>query len=152
MQQFLALPELQVLKLGLAGCRHELYWPEHWAHRQKTILDWGKQMAAVIYADERPAAAPPAQDVLALARVEVVSNSDLASLLTEAQQAGMRTVVAGSLASIDLPHLADLPINVLAVRGAVCELDRTGRLSSDRVGRFREAIHAAWQHKQGHDF
>lgn len=68
--------------------------------------------------------------------------AELGSLLELARISGRQTVVAGSLALQDLPHLMPLPIAAVAVRGAVCRGDRRSSLCPEKLRHWVELFSA----------
>jgi len=157
----LNVPGVRLLKLGLAGCDNTPCWQERWSVAQSEILKAGKHLVAVAYADWREAAAPCPEHVVEHAIgtpcayllidtfcktngtvLDCLRVDELALLLKLARKASMRTVVAGSLSIASLPHLLALPIDLVAVRGAVCTGGRGGMLRRDRIEQFQRAMKA----------
>jgi uncharacterized protein (UPF0264 family) len=69
--------------------------------------------------------------------LELVSPATIREWLTQARARGWTTAVAGRLSLDTLPHAAALGADVLAVRGAVCDDGRLGRVSRARVAAAR---------------
>jgi (5-formylfuran-3-yl)methyl phosphate synthase len=147
--------ELRYLKLGLAGCRRIADWQTRW---QREIERWppGVIAVAVAYADSRTVGAPDRASILRSARavgcgailldtygkgsgslINHVTSDELGRFIAEAHERGLKCVVAGSLTLDNLPAVAGLGPDYVAVRGAVCRTDRTGRLDA---GRLRRAV------------
>jgi (5-formylfuran-3-yl)methyl phosphate synthase len=158
-QKLLAVGELCVLKLGLRDCGMLPDWSERWISAFQVVRLAGKDLAAVIYADWLAAQAPRPREVITAAlsvgcrfllvdtfvkdnksSLEFFCRDELTQLSQLARQGGMTTALAGSLRVADLPHLAGLPLDLVAVRGAVCQGKRTARVGKDRVCEFRSAL------------
>ncbi len=71
-----------------------------------------------------------------------MSPAALESIVRLAAASGRQTVVAGSLALQDLPHLMSLPIAAIAIRGAVCAGDRRSGLCPERLRQWVEVFSA----------
>jgi len=157
----LSVPGIRLLKLGLAGCGTTSHWQNRWVAAQEEIRAAGKRLVAVVYADWKEAAAPPPEQIVEQATdkqcdyllidtfcktrgtmLDCLPLDELAALLGRARKASMWTVVAGSLSIASLRHLISLPIDVVAVRGAVCKGGRGGILQKDRIERFQDALRA----------
>jgi (5-formylfuran-3-yl)methyl phosphate synthase len=158
-QQLLAIAEIRVVKLGLRGCADVVHWQAQWRSAFETAHAAGKQLAAVIYADWQAAAAPAPAEVLQLAldvgcryllidtyhkqnesSVDILSWAELARVLHISRQGGMTTVLAGNLKIANLLQVAELPVEMVAVRGAVCQGTRTGRVDKNLVREFRRRL------------
>ena len=162
----LDIPGIQLLKLGLAGCSDTLRWQNQWSAAQAQVHTAKKSLVAVIYADWQEAASPrPMQIVKHAVRspceyllidtfcktkgtmLDCLSIDELAQVLEHARKASIRTVVAGSLSIASLPHLLALPIDLVAIRGAVCTGGRDGTLQRDRIEQFQSALRALpWEY------
>jgi hypothetical protein len=141
-------------KCGLAGCAALSDWPQRWRV-------WAERLppqvapVAVLYADWRAAGAPDPAEVLrygAACRcpallcdtwakdgrtlLEHLTPAALRTLTRTARRCGMRIVLAGSLQLRDLHHVLALEPDFVAVRGAVCQGGRTGRVQAERVAQF----------------
>ncbi len=133
------VPGLALYKLGLSGCRAERGWTKRLDAWRQHLATAAAELAAVAYADHGAARAPEPRDVLDYAIVrrlpfllvvtyEKTSGSlralfgerELTALLEEAHRHGVSVALAGSLRLEDLPSLARLGADVLAVRGAAC--------------------------------
>jgi uncharacterized protein (UPF0264 family) len=156
---------VSLFKIGLAGCRDLPHWQLRW--REAMAALWPKsdaqsQAVAVVYADWRNAVAPPPEEVLRAATeigcpallVDTWSKSSgtlfehwpankLQVFVTEVRSRGMHMVLAGSLVGECLAAASQLRPDLVAVRTAVCEADRAGPISRQRVAAVREAISAA---------
>ncbi len=151
-QQLLSVPEVQVVKLGLSNCTKCNDWTSLWCEAFQAVNHAGKQLAAVIYADWQAACAPHPDEVLQLARevgcqyllidtfekksassLQIFSRTEVARLMHIARLGGMTTVIAGNLRAADFTQLADLPVDVVAVRGAACGGNRLARIDTELV-------------------
>jgi len=140
-------PGIQWAKFGLAGCAHVADWPQR-LHAVVSCLPAGTHGVAVIYADWSAAAAPAPRAVTEQARsagcravlvdtchkqhgglLDAWSVDECRLLLEELDRQGLRSVFAGSLRRQDILRLLPLTPDFVAVRGAVCEGDRAGRIS-----------------------
>jgi uncharacterized protein (UPF0264 family) len=157
--ELLTIPEIEVVKLGLAECGPLADWQLHWRAAFEICSQQVKQLAAVVYADWQKAVAPRPEEVLAcalragskyllidtfekrgLTSVEILGRDYAARLLQFARQGGMITVLAGSLREDDLSLVVDLPVDIVAIRGAVCQEARDSSLDPDKVRQFRRCM------------
>lgn len=153
------VPGIRLIKLGLAGCAPLPCWRQSWQAAQAAIANAGKQLVAVAYADWRTARAPHPAAIVDLASecgcdfflidtfdkscgtvLDHLPIAELSELLAHAQNGSLQTVVAGSLASSLLPKIAGLPIDLVAVRGAVCRGGRRGSVRREQIAQFRLAL------------
>ena len=145
-------------KVGLAGALGDPNWPQRWKNLIQCFPD-GVRPVAVIYADYAHSGAPNPSEVLTHAAqfgcvavlidtfnktqgrlTEQWTIDELQQLAHRVRQAGMLFVVAGSLAATDLPAIAPLAADYIAVRSAVCESQRTGRLAQHLVQQLADEI------------
>ncbi len=152
--------QIQYAKFGLAGCAQEPNWVQRW---QLAIdrLPPGVTPVAVAYADWQQACAPDPWQVLDEAKtrkcgallldthcksagslLEYASLADLRNLIAAAQSRGLLCVVAGSLGLDEIARVLPMSPDYVAVRGAACAGDRTGRLDATRVGRLSKLVRA----------
>ncbi len=155
---------IRLIKLGLAGCASLPHWRELWHAAQLEINIAGKKLVTVVYADWATASAPRPEQIIdhaatAMCEYLLVDTFDksqgslcdhllaeeLKILLQRAKEASLQTVVAGSLTAELLPQLSALPIDMLAVRGAVCEGGRSGMVRQARIEQFCAARDASWK-------
>jgi len=68
---------------------------------------------------------------------ELMTATGLARWVAQAHEAGMLVALAGKLTADDLAFVCDAGADIAGVRGAACEGGRTGRVSSEKVGRLR---------------
>lgn len=144
-------------KVGLAHCAQNNSWRADW----RNCLDaLPKQVrpVAVVYADAT-AHAPPPQQVVALAAqyncaavlldtfdksagtlLDCWTIQELERFAAEVHSQGMMCVLAGSISTATLPLAASLQPDFLAIRGAVCDNLRTGKLDADLLYAFRSAL------------
>ena len=160
----LLLPEgVRFAKLGLADMARHTDWQsllrDTWT-RLRCSSDASLRTVAVAYADWQPAEAPPPADVVAVAAdsdcagilidtcskqsgglLDNLSVDTLGDLSAQADAAGLFLAVAGQLRVDDLPALVDVPIDVIAVRSAVCdEGNRTASIAPSRIELFTAAM------------
>ena len=63
-RQLLRVPELEHLKLGLAGCAAVDSWSKVWRKIEAQVTAAGKSLVAVVYADWQRAGAPEPEQIL----------------------------------------------------------------------------------------
>jgi (5-formylfuran-3-yl)methyl phosphate synthase len=153
------IPEISVVKVGLSNCAKVRDWSLRWQAIFSECLNSRRNLAAVIYADWRMACAPTPDEILHVAietkcryllidtfekqagsSISILSLEELARLAHVARQAGMTTVLAGSLQEFDFAQIAELPIELVAVRGAACRANRTCRLDRALVSHLRHRL------------
>lgn len=143
------------VKVGLAGAVRDQAWPNHW--RQFALqLPRPTALVAAAYADATPALAPEPEAVLDLA---LASGAEVFLLDTHAKQAGsifevlppsrlaslrkrargqLQFALAGSIREFHVDRLRELEPEIIAVRGAVCQADRSSPLCPLRLRRWRD--------------
>ena len=145
-------------KVGLSGCACSETWQPYWRD-QFSALDVRVQRVAVIYADAEAAKAPQPQAILDAATtlgcrtvlIDTFTKSQgnlltyfslprLQDLLLQCRERQLQLALAGSLNESLFGRLRQLDIDWLALRGAVCEGGRTGRVSHQRVAQFVELL------------
>lgn len=148
----------QFAKFGLAGCRHLADWPARWRAACEE-LPGGVRPVAVAYAD---AAAAESPDPLAIVQLgarlgcaallvdthqkqagDLLAHWSLAQLqevVAAARQQGLLAVLGGSLTKDSLAAALTARPDVIAVRGAVCEGDRTGVLRGELVAALAASL------------
>ena len=150
--------QLRYAKFGLAGCARHADWRARW-QRSIASLPAGVSAVAVAYADAATAIAPDVENVLASARAmgcgavlfdtfEKSSGSlvdhfglpRLSRLIAESRKVGLLAVVAGGLGVDEIRQVLPLAPDYVAVRGAACRGDRSGRLDAKRVSRLVELV------------
>ncbi len=159
------LPNLQFLKIGLAGLAHKQNWQQQWNAAREMLLSSPSESnspkwIAVVYADANEAGSPPAKEIIAAAAQENcagvlfdtyakndrrfsdwISNEQLSEHLNLIHESGMFCAVAGKLTMEDVSRFASLPVDVIAVRSAACEDGRrTASLSADRIKELQQRI------------
>jgi uncharacterized protein (UPF0264 family) len=149
------------VKFGLAGCIDEHNWSARW----RSAIDAFRgtvQPVAVAYADWQAARAPAPADVLAHADacgcpvllIDTWSKSvgnlfdrlpaeSVTELARGVRATGIHLVLAGSLKQSSLVEAVRYRPSLLAVRGAACEVDRSGTISLSRVVALRAMLDAA---------
>jgi uncharacterized protein (UPF0264 family) len=151
-------------KVGLSGCGRSRDWPRRWRNLRARFddaaqrpLDW----VAVLYADAA-AGGPEPSLLIDLAATtgcrgvlvdtfrkdtgrlfDHVSPEKLTAWRQAAAEAGLMFAVAGGLRAEDLPRLAGVGPDLVAIRGAACRADRTSEVCGQAVRRFRSAM-SAW--------
>ncbi len=149
---------IEFAKLGLAGCADLPDWQEQWRQALDRLPPTTAPVA-VIYADWPLAAAPPPCAVLAAARqakcrallvdtfdkrgpglLGLWSLDELRQVVRAGRELGLLVVLAGQLRAVHFATLLPLVPDYLAVRGAVCPADRTGRIDPQLVRELRESI------------
>ncbi len=150
-------------KLGVARLRGESDWCDRWLgvrrafdQRAASPLGW----IAVIYADANEAQAPPATQIIDAAAstgcvgvlvdthsktggrlLDHVPPPSVAQWARTAQDKNLMFAVAGRLSLDDLPRLASVSADIVAVRSAVCAGEnRLAFVCQDRVAGFRRAM------------
>jgi len=168
-RSLLDIEEIAVVKLGLAGCSARPGWQSQWQAAAKMVRDAGKTLVAVVYADCRQAQSPTPQEVIAFTQAlkcryllidtfekqtgsvfEHISNSHLQDILQLAKAASLQTVVAGSLTHSSLAKLPNSGIDLVAVRGAVCDGERTESIRQELVADFKMAMAHRWPKSRSH--
>ncbi len=151
---------VQYAKIGLAGCRSMPDWQQRW---QGAIgaLPRGIVAVAVAYADWQSAGAPPPDVALELGialgcRAALLDTFDksrgplfnhlafdqVARFVLAARRQQLVSVVAGGLGLDEIAQALQLSPDYIAVRGAVCDTQRTGSLDAARVVRVASLVHA----------
>jgi len=162
-RNLLDIEGIALVKLGLAGCRDQDDWQSLWQAASEMVCDAGKTLVAVAYADSRQARSPTPQEVIACAQAtqgryllidtfekqtgsvfEHLPSSELQEILDLAKSASLQSVVAGSLTPSRLAELPSEGIDLVAVRGAVCDGERTETIRQERVANFRKAVAKRW--------
>ncbi|MEX2112583.1 MAG: (5-formylfuran-3-yl)methyl phosphate synthase [Pirellulales bacterium] len=147
-------------KIGLAGCDSMPDWRQRW-QSAVMALPSGVAAVAVAYADWQSAGAPPPDIVLehgiALGcRAALLDTFDksrgplfchlstdaVARFVRTARRQQLVSVVAGSLGLAEIAQALQLAPDFVAVRGAVCDIRRTGSLDAARVAHLASLIHA----------
>ena len=148
----------QFAKVGLSGCLNSLDWVRKW-RGVVSRLPQDVQPVAVVYADHATCDAPPPDDILqhadqigcSAALVDTFdktrgrllhqwTTADISSFAQSVRDYGMMLVLAGSLSIEDLASLASHEADYIAVRTAVCESDRRGRLNQHLVEQFARQL------------
>lgn len=154
----LEIPEIEVVKLGLAKCA-DSDWQNQWLKVSTEARSVGKKLAAVIYADWHEAGAPCPEEVVHTARragsryllidtwnksglstPQILGVKKLFKLLLSGRNAGFMTVLAGKIGRPEISSVSSLPVDIVAVRGAVCNAGREGHLESQLVKLFRDHL------------
>ncbi len=160
---FLTVPGVSVVKLGLAGCAIRESWQQQWETIFQESKDNDKLLAAVIYADYEQAESPTPAEVLEVAsaagcKILLIDTFDkqagstfahlpqreLHEILHTAKQASMTTVLAGSLTLASIRQVPCELVDIIAVRGAVCRGERTQAVSAELVAGLRQQLTSVW--------
>ena len=161
-----AADQVELAKLGLAGCAGDPTWPSRWAAALAELPpDWAP--VAVVYGDWQQADAPPPEEVHRYAirfgcRAVLVDTFDksrgplpsiwpfkqLDRFLQQVRRSGQLTVLGGSLTAELLADVLPLRPDYIAVRGAVCHGNRIGSISPRRVRDLATAIDQAAAREQ----
>jgi (5-formylfuran-3-yl)methyl phosphate synthase len=146
------------VKAGLAGLA-----AADWRKRlDRFRLAAGGRAVIVAYADWEAAGAPPLEDVVTYAEnivdsvllidtcrktgstlLDLISEPTLVNCIARIRRVIGRIALAGSLSSSTAIQAASLRPDWIAVRGAVCDRGRTGRVSRESVKQIRRRIEAA---------
>lgn len=168
--EMFALPKItsgvKLAKIGLAGAAAESDWPNQW-RSAFSLLPASIGAVAVCYADWRRAESPAPDDILAQAidagcvallvdtfdkrgpgLTALWTKTELARFTNRAQERGLLVALAGKITAADLPLLADVNPNLVAVRGAVCSGDRTGSLDPKKLRQFRRLVDDPFPQKE----
>jgi uncharacterized protein (UPF0264 family) len=151
----------QYVKFGLAGCSTRPGMARRWREALAT-LPASVAPVAVLYADWSAAGSPTRNLVLRYAqrlhcRALLVDTFDkrgpgllglwsaaaLARCVAAARSAGLLVVLGGQVTEKQFDRLLPLSPDFIAVRGAVCRGDRSGRLDPQRVARLCERLQNA---------
>jgi (5-formylfuran-3-yl)methyl phosphate synthase len=147
-------------KVGLAGCAALGDWPQRWRRAVEQLPD-GCRPVAVVYGDWQHAAAPPADEVLAIARearaaavlvdtfgkqggglVDLWNTSTLAEVVAAIRGLPAAVALAGSLTMSSVGRVLPLRPDVIAVRTAACHGGRTGTVDCARVRLLADLVSA----------
>ncbi|HEY1601518.1 MAG TPA: (5-formylfuran-3-yl)methyl phosphate synthase [Pirellulales bacterium] len=149
---------ISLVKFGLAGCGPQADWHRRLAAALAGLQD-GIGGVAVVYADWQVANAPAPVSVLEHAArtgcravlvdtwrkgagslLDLWNLDECAAFVTHVHAAGLRAVLAGSLTMHSIELLLPLAPDYVAVRGAVCQGPRTGRLSAQLVTQLKHSM------------
>ncbi len=147
-------------KVGLAGMRGDMGWPQRWRAVVEN-LPAGTRPVAVAYADWQSAGAPSPEEVLAAGAaagcpyllvdtygksrgnlLTHLSASELHVLAAQARAAGVELVLAGSLDELAITELLPLAPAYIAVRGAVCRGTRSGPIDESKIQQIKNILAA----------
>lgn len=145
-------PSVDFAKLGLSAMRQHVDWTVRWQEvrgRLRGVRDW----IAVAYADATRCGAPGVEDVVAAAigsgcagvlvdtwdkscgrLVDHLSTKQLESIRSSTRDAGLLLALAGRVSMADLPDVAAIGPDLVAVRSAACSDGRRElAVEADRV-------------------
>jgi uncharacterized protein (UPF0264 family) len=161
-QRIRQLPPIDYAKMGLARCADQDRWASRW-HDAMGELPAATAPVAVAYADWATAGAPHPEAVLERAidfgvsmllldtfgkrqgwLLDHLTPVALRRLAATARCQHVGLVLAGSLNLARLPHVLALAPDLVAVRGAICDGQRSARLVPERV---RQWVAAARHHQ-----
>lgn len=153
-----------VAKIGLAHSASRANWESEFIALAQALLP--TQLVPVMYADGQLCGAPGADAVLELARrtaapfvlvdtfikdgrrlLDWLTLEELADFMQCAAQIGASVVLAGSLCAADVPSLLRLRPAALAVRGAVCNGERTASLCAERIKAWVQLMATGIEHQ-----
>jgi uncharacterized protein (UPF0264 family) len=159
-RELLQIDGISQFKLGLAQCRDQT-WRDAWLTAQCEIAAAGKELVAVIYADDAAAHSPAPADVAALAvdarcrwllidtfdkrsgtLLECLAAAELSAMFQRVRRHGVTTAAAGRLTSAAIAQLPLEAVDVVAVRSAACGGDRAGTVCAGHVSALRQLLHA----------
>lgn len=148
------VPPVQYAKVGLARARRARDWRREWRNVVRQ-LEPATEPVAVVYADWQRADTPLPGEILRHAlelgcRIVLVDTFDkqrgnlfrilapyqLQLLIQQIRHHGFQLVLAGSLATADLPRALHWKPDWIAVRGAACVGGRRGQISKEKVERL----------------
>ena len=152
---------IRFAKVGLAGCARMADWQARW--RDLLLrMPAAVQGVAVVYADWQSAFSPSPEEVIrhagpfgcgaVLVDTYDKSSGDLLAHWTLAaidafvgciKDQGMLAVVAGSLGGKRIDDVVEMGADYIAVRGAVCNEGRTGRIDARKLDGFVRQVRAA---------
>ena len=157
-RELLSVAGISHLKLGLAGCR-DTAWQPAWLVAHAEAESAGKELVAVIYADDRLANSLPLTEILSFigsapsgwilvdtfdkrsgALTDRLDAATLYALFAAATACGKQTMAAGKLRADSLGELPLELIDMVGVRGAACRGERESAICRKRVRRLREAL------------
>jgi uncharacterized protein (UPF0264 family) len=163
------LEEYQFAKFGLSGCAQNSKWKalfkQHLASLPKSIT-----RTAMAYADVGTANSPEPSEVLKAAialrcRVfmldtfekkekdvfDLLPGRQVKKLFEEASEAGMITVLSGSLKLSRISEILEIMPDIVAVRGGVCPGLRTGDISADLVALWKLRLNKRQRGPKAHE-
>jgi len=148
----------QFVKFGLAGCSTRPGMPRRWKAALATLPE-SVAPVAVLYADWSVAGSPTRNLVLRYAQrlhcrallidtydkrgpglLGLWSDAALARCVAAARNAGLLVVLGGQVTAEQFDRLLPHSPDFIAVRGAVCRGDRSGRLDPELVKRLCERL------------
>lgn len=139
------------IKVGLAGCSGLPDWPERLQLLYRAAPECVSRVA-VFYADQQSAGCPLFDELLEVAEdlecatilVDTFAKSDgsvfvycseqqLIDMRNAVHKIGCQFALAGSIQHDDLPLVKTIRPDILAVRSAICQRDRTGKICQQRL-------------------
>ncbi|MEX0794843.1 MAG: (5-formylfuran-3-yl)methyl phosphate synthase [Pirellulaceae bacterium] len=154
-------PRVDFIKVGLAGCATIDDWQASAAQWFEAISG-DVQRVGVYYVDHHQAGSPKLEEVLEFAQqvgcgavlvdtfdkrsgplTQLWQAQKLVEFIDQVKSLGMLAVVGGSIRLSDLSQVSALGPDVIALRGAVCERDRTGTIVSRRIADCLRSVEAS---------
>ncbi len=158
-RQLLEVAGIGLVKLGLAGCSPTTDWQRQWLNIERLAGEQSKRLVLVLYADWKTCAAPSPGETLRLASessssyllidtyekqsrstFDYLQDSELVEILHRAQQLEMTTVLAGGITRAQIELIPAPLVDIVAVRGAVCQGERTATVVATLVAEFRNSL------------
>ena len=159
-RELLQVEGVSQLKLGLSACLDRT-WRDAWLTAQREIAAAGKDLVAVIYADDVAAHSPAQADVALLAidarcrwllidtfdkrkgtLLECLDATELSAIFQRVRPHGVTTAAAGRLTAAAIAELPLEAVDVVAVRSAACGGDRDGTVCASHVATLRQLLHS----------
>lgn len=153
---------VSLFKIGLAGCSRTPNWQSRWRSAIAALQGDGStsaQPVAVVYADWQAAGAPNPDEVLkaavelhcpallidtwdkaAGALFDHWTTNDLRAFLDRVRTRQLAVVLAGSLKGESFARAVQLAPDLVAVRGAACDVGRRGTVAAERVRALKQVI------------
>lgn len=146
------IDHIQFMKVGLAGCAHRADWPTLWKQFVDSIPLRSKDPVGVAYVDAIAAEAPSIAEVITHTKaygshtllldtwgkthgglLNYVSLDELKQIRELTRRNRQRLCLAGSLDLATIERVLPIEPDVIAVRGAVCDGGREGRVDRGKV-------------------
>lgn len=149
------------IKVGLAGCSGLPDWPERLRLLYHAAPETVSRVA-VYYADQQSAGCPSFDELMEVAEelgcatvlVDTFTKSkgsvfvhrseqQLIEMRNRVQRQGCQFALAGSIQHDDLPSVKNIRPDILAVRSAICQRDRTGQICQQRISAWMASLQAS---------
>ena len=151
------IPNLGYVKLGLSKTPN-VAWRDRWLQAMSAVRP-SIHRVLVAYADTGLAGSPAIDELVEFGIENNLSTflidtfhkkngnlfahqsvSAIGRLICDATEAGMDIAIAGSIDKTAVSTLAAFEPTIIAVRGAVCQTDRTGMVDYDKIVSFRACL------------